>query len=167
MNDDLLSSLLDSEDVGNLNRLAAINKINTKDIISNSREIPPTLYTRSSNIHGIGVFSSTPIKVGQLIESVYIIPLDFSSKYHKDDTIINYCYALPSDNDEHIKKHGYELFMFTGFGMIYNHQNTSLCNAKWFWDLDNKSAKLLAVKNIINDQEITIDYGYGYWNRQK
>lgn len=159
-----LNKLLESNDINGLNRLVATRKLDINEIISDHKEIEPSLYIDTSSIHGFGVFCKTPIKTNQLIESVNIIPLEFTSKYHKDNTILNYCYAFPEDSEES-KKHGFRLFIFTGFGMMYNHQKKNLCNAKWLWDTPNNRAKIVALKPISPKQEITIDYGPGYWNR--
>lgn len=164
MQDQLLNKLLMNGDTAALNRLVATVSIDKNNIISQHKDIPPSLYLSKSSIHGMGVFSHTSIKSGQLIETVQIIPLEFTSKYHKDNTIIDYCYAFPDDSDE-TKKHGPKLFMFTGFGMMYNHK--LIHNAKWLWDLNNSQAKLVAIKNILENEEVTIDYGPGYWNRNK
>jgi SET domain-containing protein len=161
---DTLSKLIETNDVENLNRLVATSKIDKNQIISNYKDVEPDLFVDKSNIHGLGVFSKYPIRIGQIIETVHIIQLEFSSKYHKDLTIINYCYALPDQSQETIK-HGNMLYMFTGFGMLYNHNTKEFCNAKWVWDLPNQQAKLLATKSISQNSEITIDYGKGYWQR--
>jgi SET domain-containing protein len=159
-----LEKLLNSNDVNGLNRLVATRRLDKETIIAEYKETPPSLYCDKSNTHGYGVFSQTPIRLGQLIETVRIIPLEFRSKYHKDDTIINYCYAFPENSTEE-ENHGAKLFMFTGLGMMYNHQDTTQCNAKWLWDMEQHMAKLIAIKHIQPNQEITIDYGVGYWNK--
>ena len=159
-----LKKLLESNDIENLNRLVATRNLDVSKIISDHKDIPPSLYVDTSPIHGFGVFCQTPIKPNQLIESVHIIPLEFTSKYHKDNIILNYCYAFPEDSEES-KRHGFRLFMFTGFGMMYNHQQKNMYNAKWLWDTNNNQAKLFAIKPIQPKEEITIDYGSGYWNR--
>lgn len=159
-----LEKLLSSNDIHGLNRLVATRKLDKESIIAGHKEVVPSLYCSVSKIHGFGIFSQTPIRVGQLTEIVRVIPLEFRSKYHKDNTIINYCYAFPEDSTEE-KTHGTKLFMFTGFGMMYNHQETPSCNAKWLWDIEQQTAKLIAIKHIQPNEEITIDYGTGYWNR--
>lgn len=161
---DDLEKLLQSNDIHNLNRLVATRKLDKNAIIAQHKDIPVSLYCDSSRIHGLGVFTKENVKQGQLIETVNIIPLEFTSRYHKDLTILNYCYAFP-DNSEESKKHGAKLFMFTGFGMMYNHQEQEKCNAKWLWDIEHNQAKLVCIKNIGHNSEITINYGIGYWNR--
>lgn len=163
MQDPLLSKLLEKGDIEALNRLVATQKIDKNSIISQHKEIPPSLFLSQSRIHGMGVFSYTRIRPGQIIENVHIIPLEFPSKYHKDNSILNYCYAYPEDSIE-TKQHGSKLFMFTGYGMMYNHKSPNN-NAKWLWDIPNNQAKLLATIPIEEKTEITIDYGIGYWNR--
>jgi hypothetical protein len=161
---DNISKLIESNDTHLLNRLVATSKIDTKNIISKHIDITPVLYVTKSELHGFGVFTEHLLKIGQLIETVYIIELDFTSRYHKDQTIIDYCYAFPSESDN-TKKHGPKLYMFTGLGMLYNHNNSNKCNAKWLWDVPNKQAKLVCIKTIQPKEEITIDYGQGYWQR--
>lgn len=161
----LISSLLDTNNIHELNRLAATGLINKTNIINQVSVVLPDLYSKKSAIHGIGVFSHTPINKEQIIENVNILALEFPSKYHKDSTIMNYCYAFPGSNQNYVDQHGNILYMFTGFGMLYNHQPKDVCNAQWLWDLPNNSAKLIAKKKIVADTEITIDYGNGYWNR--
>lgn len=159
-----LEKLLSSNDIHGLNRLVATRRLDKESIIAEHKEIAPSLFCDVSNIHGTGVFSHTPIRAGQLIEIVQIIQLEFRSKYHKDNTIINYCYTFPENSIEE-QTHGTKLFMFTGFGMMYNHQESPSCNARWLWDIEHNTAKLIAIKHIQPKQEITIDYGTGYWNR--
>lgn len=166
MHDKLISKLLEAGDINALNRLVATRSVDKNAIIDEYKEIIPDLYITYSTIHGKGVFTRSSINSGQLIESVHIIPLEFTSKYHKDTTIMNYCYALPKIDTETLDKEGHQLFIFTGFGMMYNHRDSNRCNAKWLWDLDHQSAKLIAKKKISPNEEITIDYGYGYWNRK-
>jgi SET domain-containing protein len=161
---DDLEKFLQANDTHNLNRLVATRKLDKNAIIAEYKDRPITLYCDSSKIHGLGVFTKEHIKKGQLIETVNIIALEFSSKYHKDLTILNYCYAFP-ENTEESKKHGSKLFIFTGFGMMYNHQEQDRCNARWLWDIEHNHAKLIAISNILPNSEITINYGIGYWDR--
>lgn len=156
--------LLDPKNIHQLNRLVALGKIDASKVIEKHKELEPKLYIGESKLHNRGVFSSTQIRDRQVIENVSIIKLEFRSKYHKDQTIVNYCYAFPEMSEESLS-HGYQLFIFTGYGMLYNHQDSKNSNAEWAWDLTNYAAKLIAKKNIQPDQEITIDYGEGYWNR--
>lgn len=166
MEDSLLLKLIESGDVQGLNRFVATQKLDKDKIISNFKEEPPELYLGPSSIHGQGVFNKRPLSVGQLIETVRIIGLEFRSKYHKDSILLDYCYAFPEISDE-TQKHGHQLFIFTGYGMMYNHSNEKTCNAKWLWDLPNSSAKIIAIKNIKENTEITIDYGKGYWAKKQ
>lgn len=121
-----------------------------------------SLYVDLSQIHHYGVFTKYKIAKDSVIELCYCIELEFRDKYHKDKTILNYSYALYSGDNE-ITNHGHKLMLLTGNGMLYNHNDNP--KAQWVWLLEERKAMLVALQDIEQNSEITIDYGYGYWKR--
>jgi SET domain-containing protein len=180
--DDFLKKIIDLENKHDLNLFLAKNKSSIrKDIIFSSEkkiidndEKPhivetldlyssPTFIDKSS-IHEYGVFADKYFKIDDIIETCYTIELEFRDKYHKDKTILDYAYALFT-NDVDTTNHGNKLILLTGNGMLYNHDPNN--NAEWKLINKERKAILVAIKDIEKKTEITINYGPGYWNRNK
>lgn len=113
------------------------------------------LYINKSDIHGLGVFARSKISNRSIIERCNTIPLEFRNKYHKDSTIMNYCYSFDKE-DSLVADHGRKLYLLTGHGLLYNHSSSP--NARWLFDSENMIAKLIATKDIDKDSEITVNY---------
>ena len=132
-----------------------LNYIFLKLIISN---IKPPIEVRLSNVHGRGVFSNKYIKKGEIIE---IAPL--LSVLHENienSILVDYVLSLHDKLIEDERKH----CVILGYGSIYNHSSQN--NADWSF-LDNKRLKIEAVKNILPNEEIFVNYGEEYWKNPR
>lgn len=134
-------------------------KINYSSKITDQQ---PSLVVKKSPIHGYGVFTQSLINQNSIIEICYIIELEFRDKYHKDRVILDYCYTTSLKDNDSIK-HGNRLILLTGNGMLYNHRENN--NAEWTFDYNERKAILISKTNLNIDDEITINYGDGYWKR--
>lgn len=112
---------------------------------------------RLSDVHFRGVFAKTHISKNQIIEECPIVPLSNRSRYHNDPAVINYMYANKNCDCSECKNHGYIYYMVLGYGMLYNHNETP--NAQWNFDYKNFIAKLVAVQDIQESEEIFVSYG--------
>lgn len=150
-----INELLLNNDQKSLYRIAQSKEFNPSNLIFDTS--PPilenvSLYTKPSDIHGFGVFTKKNIEPKTIIEQFLCIPLDFKSKYHHDNVLINYTYSMLLDNDEHGKK----MYLLTGLGMIYNHSERP--NAKFVFDQQRNKCSVITLKFIKSNEEITINY---------
>lgn len=157
-----VDDFLSKNDTAGLYKLARSKSFDPSSLIFSdlsSRVTEPQLvvglYVKKSNIHGLGVFSKSKISNKSIIEKCHAIPLEFRNKYHKDSTIMSYCYSFGNE-DNLVKEHGRQLYLLTGNGLLYNH--SAQPNAKWIFDSDNMIAKLIAIQDIELDSEITTNY---------
>lgn len=118
-----------------------------------------------SKIHLRGVFSTTTIQKGELIERCPLVPLLNRSRYQHDATIWDYLYGHTNCSCQECKNHGFVFYMVLGYGMIYNHDDNP--NASWVFYYDKLYADLIAEKNIETDQEIFVSYGTKYWEARE
>jgi SET domain-containing protein len=173
--DEQIKAFIDSEDSESLNRILIKKRDLIPKLQKKQKEKKPNktilfdsntvkIAVKPSSIHRYGVFALEKINANSVIETCFLIELEFRDKYHKDKTILDYCYTLAHQKDEENKNHGNKLFFLTGLGMIYNHSKDF--NAKWILSEDNANMILIALENIEKNKEITIDYGQGYWNRK-
>lgn len=99
--------------------------------------------------YGRGIFATRDIKTGELIE---VSPVLTSSKndwkYLKKTVLYNYCFSW-GENYEHTA-------IALGYGSLYNHSYTP--NAEYNNNIDNLSIDFYAIADIIDGQEITINY---------
>jgi len=109
----------------------------------------PHLYVASSEIHERGVFCSTLIPEGSIIE---ICPVIFIPEKDMDaikkTALFDYYFIWEED-----EKSG---AIALGYGSIYNHQNNP--NAKYLVDFEEFSIKIYALKDIESGEEITFNY---------
>jgi hypothetical protein len=166
-----LNSIIQSEDNRELDKFLAKNKHNidfksfkkTNSEIKHKKPKIPTTIVKKSSLHGKGVFSEIEIEKNSIVEICHMIELEFRDKYHKDKTLLNYCYTVVDNDDTDSLSHGNKIFLLTGNGMMYNHSEKN--NAIWKINKSENTAILLSHKKILAGQEITINYGNGYWRR--
>jgi SET domain-containing protein len=98
---------------------------------------------------GRGVFACRDIKKGELIEScpVIEIPQD-EAEFVSQSVLITYIYYLGKNKMRPV--------LALGFGSIYNHSYTP--NAKYKAKLNKKLIDFVAIKDIKQDEEITVNY---------
>jgi len=114
------------------------------------------IYIDKSPIHGWGVFAYEDIKQGEVFEECPVHPLPIP-KGESSSLLIDYRFNWPQGTewDEQVVSWGY--------GSLYNHSNEP--NAYWISDLEKRTFKFIASKDIQKDQEIFIWYGdINYWN---
>ena len=125
--------------------------------------IQDKIIIRDSKIHGRGVFATTDISEGTLIERCPMLKLDFPSKYHCDLKILDYAFARPSEANW--QDHGWDLYLMMGYGMMYNHQD--MPNAAITFDYNENIAEITATKDIEVNSEIYISYGPMYFTNKR
>jgi uncharacterized protein len=107
------------------------------------------LYILELESKGRGVFTSSPISTGDLIEvcPVIVIPKMELPIIHK--TILHDYYFLWGEQMD-------DCAIALGYGSIYNH--TTHANADFILDLENNTIDIVAIKDISPGTEITINY---------
>lgn len=123
-------------------------------------ESNPNLEVRKSLVHGRGVFATSNIVSGDVIEIFPLVPLMFKLRYIGDPQIICNAIIHSTCPCEECKKHGYSAFLASGNGMFYNHQddNNAVLHVNW----DTLYAEVKATKLIQAESEIFLDYGTNY-----
>jgi len=119
------------------------------------------IVNKSELIGGRGVFATTDISEGELIERCPMVKMGWRANYQKDPVIWQYLYSHRCDCND-CKNHGPLFYMVLGYGMIYNHQDYP--NADWKFDYDKLYADVIANKNIAKDEEIFVSYGNNYFS---
>jgi SET domain-containing protein len=119
--------------------------------------IPPRkIVARESLVHGLGVFCIEKILQGEVIEEcpVFTLPI---AKGESSPLLIDYRFNWPQGNewDEQVVSWGY--------GSLYNHSDPS--NAYWISDIERRTFKFIASRDIHPEEEIFVWYGdMNYWN---
>lgn len=109
------------------------------------------IYVRLSDIPegGRGVFARTDIKKGELIESCPVIEIPLHDAANLTETVlVTYFYYLGRNKDR--------VLIPLGFGSLYNH--TYAPNVIYKENLTEGLINFVAIKNILKDEEITINY---------
>ena len=117
------------------------------------------VYVKFSNVHGRGVFAKEPIEAGSYIEIFPLTPASFRTKYQGDFNFVHYAFVNSACPCEECKRHGYLIYISSGFANMYNHQTPPKNNAKFIMDYKNLCGKVEALKIIKKDEEILVDYG--------
>lgn len=125
---------------------------------------PPLCYVKKSTIHEHGVFAAKDFVAGDTIEESKIILLDSTTETSKDWVLNRYAMLWECDCDI-CKKNGKTLFIPTGNVLLYNHSNTP--NAYIQIEKPFKRLKVIAIRNIKKDEEITWYYGKNIHDRFK
>ncbi len=115
-------------------------------------ESNPKVVIAPSPVHGLGVFATEPIAVGELIEECPCLPLE--QGFERLSSVINhYLYEWPFDGDGRA--------VVWGSASIFNHSTRP--NASW-QTLDGPPRYVFrANREIEAGEEIFIDYGKDYW----
>ena len=124
---------------------------------------PSKIIVGDSRVQGRGVFSLADIKKGEIVERCPLIQMEYRSKYQLDHTIFGYTYARYQE-DENTEQHGFLMYIATGYGMLYNHQDEP--NALWRFDYPELLGDIVAIKDIKSGEEIFINYGNCYFNNK-
>ena len=97
---------------------------------------------KRSKTHGYGVFASTKVSKGTVLEECYFIV----SRRGGDKALEDYYFDIDS-------KYG----VLTGFGLIYNHSDDP--NADYHFNRKTHLATIIADRTIQKGEEIFISYG--------
>jgi SET domain-containing protein len=115
-----------------------------------------TLEIRASKCggpNGRGVFATRDIAKDQLIEEcplLLIEDIEYTSQNHPLST-----YLFQVDDDTSA--------LALGYGSLYNHAGKK-ANATYAIDEDDRLLRVYAARSIDADEEITVNYGTGYWS---
>lgn len=113
------------------------------------------VYISQSNIPkaGRGVFARVDIKKGEIIERCPVIEIPEHDKSRVNETmLVTYIYYLGKNKQR--------LIVALGFGSIYNH--TYQPNAKYKEMQKGKLVDFIAIQEIKQDDEITVNYSQGH-----
>jgi SET domain-containing protein len=138
-------------------------KIETINLQKPSYIAPNKIIVGDSTIQGRGVFATSDIRKGEIIERCPLIQMEYRSKYQLDPTIFGYTYARYQE-DKETEQHGFIMYIATGYGMLYNHQDEP--NALWKFNYPELLGDIVAVKDIKANGEIFINYGNCYFNNK-
>jgi SET domain-containing protein len=112
------------------------------------------LYVGEIPKKGRGVYSSSPIEAGVVVELSPVIVMNPEDRVHLDKTLLHdYIFEWGA-----LKDH---CCMALGLVPIYNHSYASNC--EYFMDYDAHTIMIKTVRPIEADEELTINYN-GDWN---
>ena len=109
----------------------------------------PGLYISEDKQKGRGVFTSTAISEGDLIEVCPVIVISKVELPIIHKTTLHDYYFLWGENMD-------DAAIALGFGSMYNHAVHP--NANFILDLENNTIDIVAIENIEPGEEITINY---------
>ena len=113
---------------------------------------------------GLGVFAKTDFAVNDIIEFCHSIVLDWKARYVHISKIKQYAYHHLCGCEE-CKRHGADVVLPTGYGMIYNSANSGEEKNCQFTILSSLNLMVFsAVKEIKTGEEILTWWGQGYFN---
>ena len=116
---------------------------------------PHTIEIKESPGKGLGVFATTLIYEGEIIETCHLItlPIDHTTGHILTDYRFNWPQGLNAQ----------EQVIALGYGSLYNHSNNP--NARWEDHPEHKAFNFIATQNIFSGEEICVYYGGNeYWN---
>jgi len=118
--------------------------------------VPPTkICVAKSPVHGLGVFSTSKIQLGEIFEICPVLDIGMV-KGETSPFLMDYRFNWPQG--EHWEKQVVGL----GFASLYNHSETP--NAAWRSNLDNNTFEFYSTKEILPGEEIFVWYGGdNYW----
>lgn len=120
------------------------------------------VYVQFSDVHGRGVFAKEPIDAGDVIEKFPLTPAIFRTNYQGDPVVIHYSFINDTCNTEECKKHGYMIYLSSGYSDMYNHQSAEGVNARFEINFKQLYGEVIATHTIKKDEEILVDYGPNY-----
>lgn len=111
---------------------------------------PPTkIYVGPSKVSGIGVFASSNIKSGEVIEEAPILemPEEQTEDLMKTE-LLNYFFGSGNNFENPA--------IILGYGSLYNHSYNP--NARFVKNTGEKVLRFVALKDIKQDEEILVNY---------
>ena len=118
---------------------------------------PPTkIYVSKSPVHGLGVFASHKINLGEIFEVCPVLDIGMK-KGESSPMLMDYRFNWPQGNEWE------KQVVALGFASLYNHSDNA--NANWRSNLEDYTFEFYATKEILPGQEIFVWYGDdNYWN---
>ncbi len=117
------------------------------------------LYIGETDNKGRGVFTSSAIKAGVLVEIAPVIVMSGADRKLLDQTLLHdYIFEWQPDGAD-------MCCMALGWAPIYNHSYKSNC--EYFMDYDENTIRIQTVKNIAAGEELTINYNGDWDNDEK
>jgi len=110
------------------------------------------IVVRDTGSIGLGVFTTSNIKSGEIIEECHHIPLTQPFKYI-DSFLQTYLYSFPKENPN-------SSTVVLGYGGIYNHFKEP--NVDWDIDMERNLFIFKAIRDIDSGEELYVNYGEGY-----
>lgn len=108
------------------------------------------LRVKQTDRKGRGVFATRTMVTGTLIESCPVIVVPANERVHIDQTILyNYYFSWGAELAD--------AAIALGYGSLYNHSYGP--NAKYVKDLKAGVVELVAIRDIVAGEEITVNYG--------
>jgi SET domain-containing protein len=101
---------------------------------------------------GRGVFALDKVKKGDLVETCHLIIMDLMDI---SGPLEGYVYQFSKE----------KVAIALGNGSLYNHNDHANC--EFSFDYKNKMLLIRAIKNILPEEEITINYRYSKEDREK
>jgi SET domain-containing protein len=119
---------------------------------------PLKLEIRSAPGKGWGVFATSPIFKGEIIEECPVLDIPKKAHQYIPDLFIDYAFNSLVPNNPPV--------LLFGFGGLYNHSNTP--NVKWnLHPQNNRIFQFIAIENIKSKEEVCIYYeGKNYWDQR-
>ena len=114
------------------------------------------IIVKDSDIHGHGVFALVPIANGETIERCTYLVID-DDDLQEANRLNDYLFDSPGAVGDYL--------LMMGHGMLYNH--STVANASWEIDDDNRFVRFFATADIGVGDEILHDYGTAYWDTRK
>ncbi|MDQ3140681.1 MAG: SET domain-containing protein [Bacteroidota bacterium] len=109
----------------------------------------PSLFIANAEPKGRGVYTASEIPLGSIIEICPVLEIPKEEVEIIHNTELHDYYFVWGNNDE-------MLAIALGYGSLYNHEYDP--NANFILDLVNKTIEIVAIKDIISGEEITINY---------
>lgn len=117
------------------------------------------LYIGETDNKGRGVFTSSAIKAGVLVETAPVIVMSGADRKLLDQTLLHdYIFEWQPDGAD-------MCCMALGWAPIYNHSYKSNC--EYFMDYDENTIRIQTVRNIAAGEELTINYNGDWDNDEK
>ena len=114
------------------------------------------VYVDKSPVHGWGVFAKELIKKNEIFEECPVLTLPIN-KGDVTSLLVDYRFNWPQGVEWQ------EQVIGLGYASLYNHSENS--NAYWESDMENKTFKFVAHRDIQPNEEIFVWYGdINYWN---
>ena len=116
--------------------------------------LQPFLHILPSDLRGKGVFTSSTISEGTILEIAPVIIMGSDDRILLDQTLLH----------DYIFEWGHEksqCCVALGYVSIYNHSYTSNC--EYEMDYENNMIRIIAVREISKGEEIFLNYN-GDWN---